>query len=129
MSKRPITRPGRAVGGGGALTTATERMEAARKVKAEAISRELVWAAAASRLMTMWDCKLMKPRVEQENFPCLLVLDTPVGRMVYRLTEEEWKQFRKDGLADHLGPIQENDGKQADDKFLVLAQLAQGVAV
>ena len=99
--------------------TATARAEAARRRTDQALTRELLWATHASY---RWPSCLMAPAKPQPAFPALLVIDTPVGRVVYRLTAEELES----GLYAHLGDIRPNDKKPADDKIGVLWQLAQG---
>ena len=56
----------------GETTTATERMHAARAVKHEAITRELLWAVIASRA---WPACLMPSKESSPNLPALLVME------------------------------------------------------
>lgn len=93
-------------------------MEAARRVKQEVVARELLWAVIASR---SWPACLMPPARPSPNLPMLLVLDTPAGRLAYRLSYDELAS----GLFDHLEQRQ-NDGHAADDKLGTLLALAHG---
>ena len=83
-----------------ATQTASERLTAARAVKDDAIVRELCWAAIGSRL---WPSFITAPSKPQKSFPWLLCIDSPAGRLVYRLSEEEREMFT------HLEE-RENDG-------------------
>lgn len=99
----------------GRSTSATERLDAARAAKQEAISRELCWASIGSRI---WPSFLMPNATKQQNYSWLLVLETPRGRLVYRLADDELTAF------DHLERKRENDGKPHADKLATLLWLA-----
>jgi len=98
----------------GYQTTATERMTAARAVKHEAITRELCWASIASRF---WPSCLMPPKLAQLNYPFICVIETPAGRIVYRVSTEELPLF------EHL-QRRANDGADQADKSATLLALA-----
>ena len=95
-------------------TSATERMDSARAVKQETVTRELCWASIASRF---WPACLMKPRIEQLNYPFLCAIETPAGRIVYRVSLEELPLF------EHL-ERKPNDGADQTDKAAALLALA-----
>lgn len=89
--------------------SATERLEASRNVKADAIARELAWATIVVR-MGVWPSWKSKPRIPQPAFPWLLNIDTPAGRIVYRVSKEEHEQlfgdlpeYPNDGVACTVG--------------------------
>ena len=99
--------------------TATERLEASRGVKDDAIVRELAWATIIVRI-GIWPSWKSKPRVPQTRFPWLLNIDTPAGRIVYRLSKEEHDQLFEDLVE------RPNDGEVCgkDDKIARLLLLA-----
>lgn len=92
--------------------SATERLEAARKVKDDAIARELAWVAIVVR-SGLWPAWLSVPRRPQSSFLYVLNIETPAGRLIYRISEVEFALFSQleerpnDGLgggaADKLG--------------------------
>lgn len=71
----------------------SERLEAARKVKAYAIAREIAWAAIVVRA-GLWPAWVSIPTKEQKSFPYILNIETPAGRLIYRLSGEEIDMFR-----------------------------------
>lgn len=70
----------------------TERLEAARSVKDDAIARELAWATIIVRI-GLWPAWKSKPQRPQPSFPWLLNIDTPAGRIVYRVSDAEHKRL------------------------------------
>lgn len=85
------------------------------------LKRELLWATIASKhFHAVTEAFLMPSEKPSPNLPMLLVLETPAGRIVYRLSEDELTS----GLFDHLQK-RPNDGKPAEDKIGTLWQLAQ----
>lgn len=73
--------------------SATERLEAARKVKDDAIARELAWVAIVVRAK-LWPAWLSVPRADvQTNFPYILNIETPAGRLIYRVRDTEFAIF------------------------------------
>lgn len=96
----------------------SERLEAARNVKQDAISRELAWVAIVCRAR-LWPAWISLPRKPQRGLPYLLNIDTPAGRIVYRLAEEEYPMFQN---LEHCP----NDGESCDksDKMARLLHLA-----
>lgn len=98
----------------GYQTTATERMAAARRVKDEALAREMCWAAIGSRI---WPAYVMPPRIHQDNYPLVCVMVTPAGRIAYRVREDEVDLFA------HL-ERRPNDGTVSENKVAVLMALA-----
>ncbi len=95
-----------------------ERLEGSRDVKADTVARELLWVAIACR-EGIWPAWRSDPRVPQKTFPELLHIDTPAGRIVYRLALEEIPMF------EHLEK-RENDGAvcTGGDKMARLLHLA-----
>lgn len=71
---------------GGYATTATERMEHARSVKQESLTRETCLASILSRF---WPSFVTKPNRPNEEFPLMLVIETPAGPLVYRVHVDE----------------------------------------
>ena len=98
--------------------TTSERLEASRKVKTDAIAREIAWAAIVVR-SGLWPAWVSVPKVDQTTFPYILNIDTPAGRLIYRLRAEELDMFR--GLQ-----ILPNDGLGGgwDEKLGILTLLA-----
>lgn len=82
--------------------TATERLIASRGVKDDAISRELAWVAIVCRA-GIWPAWRSDPATPQTNFLEIVNIETPAGRLVYRLAVDELDMFA------HL-PKRENDG-------------------
>lgn len=99
--------------------SATDRLQAARSVKDDAVLRELLWVAIAVRA-GVWPAWRSLPRKPQQNFPELLHLETPAGRIVYRLASAELPLF-----ADL--ELRENDGEECTgmDKLSRLQMLAE----
>lgn len=95
--------------------SATERMEAARSVKHDAVMRELCWASIGTRL---WPSFLMPNARPQPNYDWLLAIESPAGRLVYRVANDELAAF------DHLERRDTNDGVPSVDKFAALLTLA-----
>ncbi len=95
-----------------------ERLEGARDVKADTVARELLWVAIVCR-DGIWPAWRSAPRKPQKMFPELLHLETPAGRIVYRLAVEEIQMF------EHL-ELRENDGVKCSggDKMARLLHLA-----
>ncbi len=73
--------------------SATERLEASRSVKADAVARELALVAIIVR-SGLWPAWISPPKVEQSGMPYILHLETPAGRLVYRLRPDEMDPFR-----------------------------------
>ncbi len=98
--------------------SATERLEAARKVKDDAIARELAWVAIAVRA-GIWPAWLSLPRVQQSSFLYILNIETPAGRLIYRISEVEFDLFRQldERPNDHIGG-------GAAEKLAILTHLA-----
>lgn len=99
--------------------SATERLDASRNVKQEAVAREMAWVAIVVRA-GLWPAWLSAPRVRQSGFPWLLHLETPAGRLVYRLAADEQLE-----LFPNLKE-RPNDGAACtgDDKIARLLHLA-----
>lgn len=96
--------------------SATERAARSREATKAAIARELLYVGILARLWPSYVTDAVKPE-QNPHLPYLLVVETPAGTIVWRLTAEEVAFF------DHL-PIRQNDGFQADDKIGVLYALA-----
>ena len=99
--------------------SATERLEAARKVKDDAIARELAWVSIVVKAK-LWPAWLSVPRRDvQTNFPYVLNIETPAGRIIYRIRDTEFHMFSflKEQPNDGLG------GGWAD-KLAILSHLA-----
>lgn len=95
--------------------SATTRMEGARRVKHDAVTRELLWAAIGARV---WPAYLAKPRIEQANFPFILCIDSPAGPIVYRVSAEELPLF------DRLERRESGPDYESGDKMAALLLLA-----
>ena len=95
-------------------TTATERMESARTVKQQAITREMCWVSVATRI---WPSYVMEPRVQQVNYPLVAVIQSPAGTMMYRVRTDELPLF------EHLAK-RPNAGEPHQDKTAILLALA-----
>jgi hypothetical protein len=98
--------------------SATERLEAARKVKDDAIARELAWVAIVVRAK-LWPAWISIPRLLQGGFPYILNIETPAGRLIYRLAEAEIDMFRDLDERPNDGM-----GGGAADKLAILTHLA-----
>jgi len=100
------------------LQTATHRMLAARKVTNDAVAREMAWVSIVVRAK-LWPAWLSVPRKPQANMPYILNLDTPAGRLIYRIRDTEFEMF------SHL-PERPNDGVQCgyEQKMAILSLLA-----
>lgn len=98
--------------------SATERLDAARSVKQDAITRELAWVAIVCRA-GIWPAWISQPAKRQTGLPYLLNIESPAGRLVYRIAEEEIAMFEL--LAERP-----NDGEACDksDKMARLLHLA-----
>lgn len=72
--------------------SATERLEASRGVKDDCLVRELALATIIVRI-GLWPSWKSKPRVPQTLFPWLLHINTPAGRIVWRVSKEEHDQL------------------------------------
>ena len=70
----------------GKPTTASERMDAARAARQEGMLREVCLASILSRV---WPSYVTEPAVKNPDFPFLMVIQTPAGRLVYRVHTEE----------------------------------------
>ena len=70
--------------------SATARMEAARGVKQDAVTRELLWAGIGSRL---WPSHLAPHRSPRHDCSWIVCIHSPAGQIAYRLTDEELPLF------------------------------------
>ncbi len=101
-----------------ATQSASDRLTAARAVKDDAIARELALVAILVR-SGLWPAWVTEPRKVQQGFPYVLHVDTPAGRLTYRLADGEMDMFRdlderpNDGL-----------GGGAAEKLAILSHLA-----
>ena len=95
-----------------------ERLKGSRDVKADTIARELLWVAIACR-EGIWPAWRSAPAKPQKTFPELLHIDSPAGRIVYRLAAKEIPLF------EHL-EFRENDKVDCSggDKMARLLHLA-----
>jgi hypothetical protein len=98
--------------------TTTERLAGSRDVKADTLARELLWVAIVCR-EGIWPAWRSAPAVPQKTFPELLHIDSPAGRIVYRLAVEEIPMF------EHL-ELRDNDHEECTggDKMARLLHLA-----
>ena len=96
---------------------ATSRMQGARRAKRDAIDRELLLVAILTHL---WPAHLAPPSKPQRAFSHVLHIETPAGRLCYRLTEDELPLF------DHLSTWTKPDPTPQDDKIAVLSVLSKG---
>src|SRR5258707_7501571 len=98
--------------------TATERMEAARSQTMDSLTCEL--ALAAIFATRAWPCFLCAPLRQDARFPYVLCIDSPAGRLAYKVTDEEVNAMFK-----HV-QIAPNDGIYASkaDRFSRLLHLA-----
>lgn len=91
-------------------------MERSRQRTKTVMARELLYVGILARLWPSW---LTTPLRAKANpaFPYLLGIETPVGVLVWRLTENEALFFDYVAQAD-------NDGRPAEDKEGTLYALA-----
>jgi hypothetical protein len=87
------------------MSTATERMEAARNAKRSAIGRELLLVSLLSRF---WPSHLAPPRTPQVNFAWIVCVHSPAGQLVWRVSNEELPLFahleeRENHGKDYIG--------------------------
>lgn len=106
MKAKPAKRPPQ---------PATVRMEAARRVKQDAITRELLLVSCLTRF---WPARLMRPSSPQASFTWLLELDTPAGMVFWRVTDDEEPLFA------HVEHRETKSRAPAIDKTSVLLSLA-----
>lgn len=98
--------------------TATEKMEKARANTRRSAARELLYGVILSRL---WPSYLMPAKTRQAvngELQHVVSVDTPAGRLIYRISAEERPLFA------HLEE-RANDGKPAEGKEGILAALAE----
>jgi hypothetical protein len=98
--------------------SATERLIAARAVKDDAVAREIAWVAIVVHAK-IWPAWVSPPLRPQAGFPYVLNMETPAGRLIYRLAKDELEMFR------HIDE-RPNDGigGGAADKLAILSHLA-----
>ena len=96
--------------------SATERAKRSRAATQAVTARELLYAGILSRL---WPSYITKPTKPGQNptFTFLLCVETPVGLIVWRLSEDEAIFF--DWIEERP-----NDGRKAEDKQHTLHTLA-----
>lgn len=97
--------------------TATERMEGARAAHRDTLASVILWAAIGSRL---WPSFLAPPGKADAMFPWVLCIDSPAGRIAYRLTEADLPAFA------HVVRLEQNDQVPCskDDRMARLLHLA-----
>lgn len=101
-----------------ANTAVTTRLATARAATKRALQRELLYAGILARL---WSSYLVLPKPERKDnqeFPCILCVDSPAGKLLWRLSPDELVQF------EWLGTPLENHGEYVDDRTPVLLHLA-----
>lgn len=98
--------------------TVSERLAASRAVKQNVITEKQLLVSIISR-MPGWHAYLCRPLVPQKEFPMMVVIETPLGDVMWRMHADEAPLFA------HL-KIQKNKGRSAsgDDKFARLLTLA-----
>ena len=64
--------------------------DAAREAHRQTVVRELLYAAILSRL---WPSFRTKPERDDPKFPQVLCIDTPAGRIAYKLTSDDLDGF------------------------------------
>lgn len=74
----------------GQTLTATERMERSRATSRMAMARELMMAGILARL---WPSYLTTPKIPNEEYPLLLCVESPAGRLIWRLSIDELAFF------------------------------------
>lgn len=96
---------------------ASKRADIARAAHLETKSRELLYASIIARL---WPSFLTVPTREDALFPYLVCIDTPAGRLAYKLTESDRTGFQ------HVTETREKDDAPSSsaDKFARLLHLA-----
>lgn len=70
--------------------TATEKMDAARRATKDTRDREVATAAIFARL---WPSFIAQPPKDDALFPWLLCVETPAGRLSYRLSGSDMAGF------------------------------------
>ncbi len=98
--------------------TATERMEAARDATMDGLTCEL--ALAAIFMSRAWPSFVAAPLRQDQRFAWVLCIDSPAGRIVYKVTEGE-----REAMLSHV-PEKPNDGIHASkaDRLSRLLHLA-----
>lgn len=92
-------------------------MEIARSAHKMSLTREILWATIASRIWPSFLAPALRP---DDKFFAVLCIDSPAGRIAYRVTQDEY-----DMLRGHLG-LHDNDGVECSpvDKISRLLHLA-----
>lgn len=98
--------------------TATQRMERSRAATKRAFDREMLMAGILARL---WPSYLTTcdPRYPNEEYPDLLCIDSPAGKLVWRTGPDEAPIF------EHL-PRRKRVDERASNRIPVLQHLAEG---
>ncbi len=91
--------------------------DAAREAHRQTVVRELLYAAILSRL---WPSFRTKPERDDPKFPQVVCIDTPAGRIAYKLTAEDLEGF------EHVTEWREKDDQpcSSSDKFTRLLLLS-----
>lgn len=98
--------------------TATERMARSREATKRAFIREMLMAGILARLWPSY-ITACDPRYPNAEYPELLCIDTPAGKLVWRLGTDEAAAF------EHLAR-RDREGEAATDRTPVLQALADG---
>ena len=96
----------------GETLTATETMERARQNTRVSMARELLYGVMFSRLWPAW----LHPTYNSE-YPYILVVDSPAGRMTWRVAVDEF------AIVEHLEQ-RERTSQRAADRTPTLLHLA-----
>ncbi len=89
--------------------------DAAREAHRQTVVRELLYAAILSRLWPSFKAELKR---QDPKFPCVLCIDTPAGRIAYKLSVEDMEGF------EHVTDWREDDAPcSATDKLARLLDL------
>ncbi len=99
----------------GTTVSASARAERSREATKAAITRELLYAGVLSRL---WPAYLTQPCRDNPVFPWLLCVESPIGVIVWRLTEEERPFF------EWITDYRTNTGERAHDRIAILMALS-----
>lgn len=98
----------------GTTLTATEKMDRAREMTKRMAARELLYAAVFARL---WPASLVESKPENEDYPYVLCVESPCGRLTWRISSEE-----QDYFTERL-TSQPNAGEKAEDRTPILMAL------
>lgn len=99
----------------GTTLSATEKMERSREQTKRMATRELLYAAVFARL---WPSYLAEVRPANDSYPVILCVESPAGRLTWRISSEELPYF------EEWLKTTPNAGERAEDRTPVLMALS-----